>query len=115
MKISLRFSDPEAAGELAAASPCPDQVIVWGPTDRIEASEPAQIFSEIVLEFGVGVTSSLLAQWIVYAVRKRNRDSTRINRKEIPLTKEAVQRLIEDEIAKRSIRKAQESEPHAKA
>src|SRR2546430_1901433 len=114
MKISLRFSDPEAAGELAAASPCPDGVIVWGPAERIEASAPAEMFSEIIIEFAANVASAVLATWIAHAVRRRNRQSTRINRKEVPLTKEAIQQLIEEEVAKRTARKAQESKSRAK-
>ncbi len=109
MQIRLRFSDPEAAGELVA-SDHPQDVLVSGPSELIEASEPAEIFSVVVIEFAK-VSSGLLAAWIISAIRKRHRASTRINRKEIPLTEEAVKRLIDEQLASREARLAAEQLP----
>ena len=109
--IHFNFSDPLLAEDLAASTP-PDGVTVSPPANIIQASEPAQAFTQIVIEFVPQFSATLLAGWILLALGKRGKKSTRINRKKVALKKDDIVRLIKDEISKKEARDAQWREDH---
>ena len=87
-------------------------VKVSGPSTFIEASEPAEIFTQIVIEFIPKFSATLLAGWILLALQKRRKKRTRINRKQVAMKKPDIVRLIQDELAKQEARDAQWREEH---
>jgi hypothetical protein len=112
-RIHLDFSDPDMAQVLADATP-PDGVKVSGPSTLIQASEPAQILTQVVIEFIPQFSSTLLAGWILIALEKRRQKRTRINRKEVALKEADIVRLIEEQLANQKAREAQWKEDHKK-
>ena len=111
--IHLDFSDPDMAQALADSAP-PDGVKVSGPFTFIQASAPAQIVTQIIIEFLPQFSATLLAGWILLALEKRRQKRTRINRKEVALKEADIVRLIQDELAKQKARDAQWREEHRK-
>jgi hypothetical protein len=67
--IYFNFSDPDMAQALADSTP-PCGVKMSGPSTLIEASEPAQLFTQIVIEFVPQFSPTLLAGWILLALAK---------------------------------------------
>ncbi len=110
-RIHLDFSDPDMAQALADATP-PDGVKVSGPSTFIQASEPAQTLTQVVIEFIPQFSSTLLAGWILLALEKRRQKRTRINRKEVALKEADIVRLIEEQLANQKAREAQREEDH---
>ncbi len=98
MKLPLRFDDGEAACELAAADP-PEDVLVHPPVERIERGAPPRTVTEVVIEWEPRTPTRALARWMVWAVRRRNRDMTRVNEQDIVLTEDTVQRFTESQLA----------------
>ena len=109
--IHLNFSDPDMAQAIAESAP-PDGVKISGPSTFIQASEPAQIVWQIVIEFVPQFSSTFLAGWILLALEKRRQKRTRINRKEVALKEADIVRLIEDQLANQKARDAQWEKDH---
>src|ERR1035437_9990700 len=104
--IRLNFSEPELAQAIADFVP-PVGVEVSRPVTLIQAAEPAQVVTQFVLHFVPEFSAALLAGWILQALEKRGDKRARINRKEIPLTKSALTKLIKDERASQKARTVQ--------
>jgi len=112
--IHLDFSDPDMAQALADATP-PDGVKVSGPSTFIQASAPAQILTQIVIEFVPQFSATLPAGWILLALEKRRQKRTRINRKEVALKEADIVRLIQEQLTNQKAREAQWKEDHKDA
>ncbi len=109
--IYLDFSDADMAQALADAAP-PEGVKVSGPSNPIRASDPAQILTQILIEFVPQFSANLLAGWILLALSKRGQKCTNINRKQVALKEEDIVRLIEEQLADQKARDAQWKEDH---
>jgi hypothetical protein len=109
--IYFDFDDPDMACALADAKP-PDGFKVSGPSTLIQASEPAQVLTQIVIEFVPQFSAMVLAGWILLALEKRGQKRTRINRKDVSLTEADIARLIEEQLANQKAREAQWKEEH---
>jgi hypothetical protein len=110
--IHLDFGDPDMAQALADAT-APDGVKVLGPSKLIKVSAPAQIVTQIVVEFIPQFSATLLAGWILLALEKRRQKRTRINRKEVALKEADIVRLIQEQFSNQRAREAQWKEEHA--
>ncbi|HZE71866.1 MAG TPA: hypothetical protein VE135_20345 [Pyrinomonadaceae bacterium] len=109
--IHLDFSDPDMAQALADAEP-PEGVKVLGPSRLIQASDPAQILTQIVIEFVAQFSATVLAGWILLALSKRGKKRSNINRKEIVLKEADIVRLIQEQLANQKTRETQWKEDH---
>ncbi len=109
--IYLNFADPDMAQALAEATP-PERVKVSDPSTLIQASDPAQVLTQIVIEFVPQFSATVLAGWILLALANRREKRTRINREEVPLRKADIVRLIQDQLANQKVRDAQWREEH---
>jgi hypothetical protein len=109
--IHLDFADPDMAQAIVDAMP-PEGVKVTGPSTLIEASDPAQILTQIAIEFIPKFSATVLAGWILLSLQKRGQKRTRINRKEIELKKADIVHLIEEQLANQKAREAQWQEEH---
>lgn len=113
-RIHLDFSDPDMAQAIADTTP-PEGVKVFGPSTFIQASEPAEILTQVIIEFIPQFSSTLLAGWILLALEKRRHKRTRINRKEVALKEADIVRLIEEQLAAQKAHEAQWKENHKDA
>jgi hypothetical protein len=109
--IYLDFADPDIAQALADAKP-PEGVTVSGPSTLIQASDPAQVLTQIVIEFVPQFSATVLAGWILLALANRREKRTRINHKDVELKESDIVRLIEEQLAKQTAREAQWKEEH---
>ena len=109
--VHFDFSDPDIAQALADATP-PEGVKISGPSTLIQASDPAQVLTQIIVEFVPQFSSTFLAGWILLALANHRNKRTRINRKDIALKKEDIMRLIEEQLANQKARDAQWKEEH---
>jgi hypothetical protein len=109
--VHLDFADPDMAQALTDAKP-PEGVKVSGPSTLVEASDPAQILTQIVIEFIPQFSATVLAGWILLALSKHRQKRTRINRKEVALKEANIVRLIEEQLADQKAREAQSEEDH---
>jgi len=111
--IELRFSDSEMAQLLADAKPRKG-IRVSKPQTFIQASLPAEIGSHVLIDFSVQLSVLLVGAWILSALKKSGKKRTRINRRETPLQKREIVRLIKRELANQRRREAQWREVHNK-
>lgn len=109
--VYLNFSDPDMAQALANATP-PEGVRVSDPSTLIEASDPAQVLTQIVIEFVPQFSATVLAGWILLALANRREKRTRINRKDIALKKADIVRLLDEQLANQKAREAQRKKEH---
>ena len=109
--IYLNFADPDMAQALAEATP-PEGVKVSDPSTLIQASDPAQVLTQIVIEFVPQFSATVLAGWILLALANRREKRTRINRKDVALNEADIVRLIEEQLANPKAREAQWTEEH---
>ena len=104
--VRLDFSDPDMAQALADAEP-PEGVKVLDPSTLIQASDPAQILTQIVIEFVPQFSATVLAGWILLALSKRGKKRSNINRKEVVLKEADIVRLIQEQLASQRTRETQ--------
>ena len=109
--VHLDFADPNVAQALADATP-PERVKVSASSTSIQASDPAQVLTQIVIEFVPQFSATVLAGWILLALANRREKRTRINRKDVALTEANIVRLIEEQLANQKAREAQRKEEH---
>lgn len=109
--VSLRFSDLTLANEIAKSTP-PEGVDVPKPQTTIECSAPAEMFVTLAITFTSQVAVKVVGEWLWNCIKKRGLKKTRIERKTIPVTKRALIRLINEEIAKDKAREAQWDHEH---
>jgi len=112
--IYLNFAEPDMAQALADVTP-PEGVKVSGPSTFIQASEPAQIVTQTVMEYAPQFSGTLLAGRLLPALEKRRQKRTRINRKEVTLQEADIVRLTQDLLASQKARAAQWKEEHKDA
>ena len=109
--IYLNFADADVARALAEATP-PEGVKVSDPSTLIQASDPAEVLTQIVIEFVPQFSTTVLAGWILLALANRREKRTRINRKDVALKEADIVRLIEEQLANQKAREAQWKEEH---
>jgi hypothetical protein len=117
IEIDLRFSEPELAEALIKATP-PDGVRVSGSMQpTIRASAGADIVLDVSFQIKAHLDLLIVAAWIVREllphIKKRRKKKTRINDKEVLITKGQVMKLIRDVIHWQQVRDAQWKEDHA--
>ncbi len=117
--IHLEFSpsDGDLAECIANATP-PEGIKVSKPAHVIKASagETGGIFVQIGIEFAVQVSATLVAAWIYDCWKKHTKkESARINREQVTLTKRSVLRLIKHELDMQKAREEQYKRDHDSA
>src|ERR1017187_8395496 len=112
--LDLNFADPDAA-KLLLETTAPDGTEVRDLGMAVECSaETGGVFSAILVSFAGGVTANLASMWILSALKRYRKKKVRINKKEFPVTKAGITRLILYEIETQRSLQAQWEKDHPK-
>lgn len=107
--IGLSLTDEELARDIEVTPP-PQGVSVLVQHRVIQAAEPAQIVSSVLIDFSVGIAASVIGNWLYACLSKRGKKSTKINREEVVPQKPEVVRFVKKQITYFYRRRAQEQE-----
>jgi hypothetical protein len=95
-KIHLDASDVELIDAVFRSKP-PPGVKVSKPMTRLECKAPGEIFLQIIIEFGVGVSSIVIGSWLYDCLKKSGKPRGTINRKEVIFEERHIIRFVEEE------------------
>jgi len=104
--IQLEFSDPELSNRVTESA-IPTGVSVSRPVSMIQASDPAQILSQVVLITLIGIPVGVLGDWLYDRLKTPGKKTTRIQNKQTPVTRREVVRLLNQVIASDDPRRIQ--------
>jgi hypothetical protein len=107
--MGLSLTDEDVARDIETTPP-PQGVSVLVQHGVIQATEPAQIVSSVLIDFSVGIAASVVGNWLYACLTKRGKKSTKINREEVALQKREVLRFVKEQITYFYRRCAQEQE-----